>query len=146
MSAITRASGGGTARMNSEGESHCFNCGATNHWAYECPQLTTKQQGQLHMNLEEQGEGEDQQEEAHQLLNVALLKGEGLPDNHSYLDRCSTVMAFKTYKFLKGLKMLPTGIKINCSMGVVKTSQMGSYGSLNVWYLPDKIRNIFSMH
>jgi hypothetical protein len=41
MSTVTGGSGGEAAvRTNSRGESHCFNCGATDHWAYECPQLS----------------------------------------------------------------------------------------------------------
>jgi hypothetical protein len=56
------------------------------------------------------------------------------------------VMAFKTDKYLKGIKMLPSGIKINCNAGAVSTNCMGFYGKLNLWYLPGGIANIFSMH
>ena len=38
------------------------------------------------------------------------------------------------------------GIKINCNAGAVTTNEMGSYGRLNVWYIPNGIANIFSMH
>ncbi len=31
-------------------------------------------------------------------------------------------------------------------MGAVTTNQMGSYGRMNVWYIPEGIANIFSMH
>ena len=48
----------GATKTNSRGELHCFNWGATTHRAYKCPQLTTEQQGQLHMNLEGQAEGD----------------------------------------------------------------------------------------
>ncbi len=61
----------GAMKTNSRGESHCFHCGVRSHWAYECPQLSAEQQGQLHMNLEGQAEGDgDQDAQAHQLLNV----------------------------------------------------------------------------
>jgi hypothetical protein len=56
------------------------------------------------------------------------------------------VTAFKTDKYLKGLKTLPSGIKINCNTGAVSTNRMGTYGKLKVWYLPGGIANIFSMH
>ncbi len=111
MSAVTGGSGSeAAARMNSHGESHCFNCSAMDHWAYKCPQLSYEQQAQLHMNLEELGETKDQQEEGHQLLNVTLAQGGNLPENRAYLDGCSTVTAFKMDNFLKGINTLPSRI------------------------------------
>jgi hypothetical protein len=77
---------------------------------------------------------------------VTFAQGAESPENRAYLDGCSTVTAFKTDKYLKGIKMLPNGIKINCNVGAITTNQMGSYGNLKVWYLPEGIANIFSMH
>ncbi len=52
VSTTTGGSGGERAKKtNICGDSHCYNCGSADHWAYECPQLTNKQQAQLHMNL-----------------------------------------------------------------------------------------------
>jgi hypothetical protein len=85
-------------------------------------------------------------EEGHQLLNMSLMQGEALSNNRAYLDGCSTVTAFKTNKYLKNLETLEQGIKINCSAGVVTTYQKGTYGWLNVWYVPNGIAIIFSMH
>jgi hypothetical protein len=85
-------------------------------------------------------------EEGHQLLNVSLMQGEKIPDKRAYLDGCSMVTAFKTDKYLRNLEMLEQGIKIDCNAGVVTTNQKGTYGRLNVWYFPNKIPNIFSMH
>ncbi len=147
MSNVTGGSGGeAAARTNSRGKLHCFNCGAMDHWAYKCPQLSNKQQAQLHMSLKEQGKTEDQQEEGHQPLNVMLAQGGNLPENRAYLDGCSMVTAFKTDKYLKGIKTLPSGIKINCNAGAVSTNRMGTSGKLKVWYLPGGIANIFLMH
>jgi hypothetical protein len=56
------------------------------------------------------------------------------------------VTAFKTDKYLKGIKTLPSGIKISCNAGAVLTNRMGNYGKLKVWYLPGGIANIFLMH
>jgi hypothetical protein len=42
--------------------------------------------------------------------------------------------------------MVEGGIKINCNAGTVVTNKKGKLGRLNVWYLPDGITNIFSMH
>ncbi len=82
MSTVTGGSGGeAAARTNSCGKLLCFNCSVTDHWAYKCPQLSNKQQVQLHMKLEEQGKTKDQQEEGHQLLNVTLAQGGNLPEN-----------------------------------------------------------------
>jgi hypothetical protein len=85
VSTMTGGSRGDEARMNSRRDSHCYNCGGTDHWAYECPQLTNKQQAQLHMNLERNEEVEEQEQERHQLLNVALIQGGALPNNRAYL-------------------------------------------------------------
>jgi hypothetical protein len=38
------------------------------------------------------------------------------------------------------------GIKINCNAGAAVTNMKGKFGRLNVWYLPDGIANILSMH
>ncbi len=59
-------------------------------------------------------------------------QGGALPDNRAYLDGCSTVTAFKTDKYLREIKTVPGGIKINCNVGVVSTNQMGTYGNLKV--------------
>jgi hypothetical protein len=53
---------------------------------------------------------------------------------------------FKMDKYLKDVKTLPTGIKINCNAGAVSTEQMGRYGRMKVWYLPNGIANIILMH
>ncbi len=98
------------------------------------------------MNLEEQGKTKDQQEEGHQLLNVMLAQGGNLPENQAYLDRCSMVTAFKTDKYLKGIKTLPSKIKISCNAGAVSINRMGTYGKLKVWYLSGGIAYILLMH
>jgi hypothetical protein len=74
------------------------------------------------MNLEGQAEGDgDQDAQAHQLLNMTLLQGGSLADHWVYLDGCSTVAAFKSGKYLSGLEVMPTRIKINCNAGSVFT-------------------------
>ena len=123
-----QAAGTSGKRVNRAGDSHCYNCGKTDHWAYECPDLTAEQQAQLHMHIEAEGEGPEEQQEGHQLLNVSMVQGEALPDNRAYLDGCSTVTAFKTDKYLKGIKTVRNGIKIKCNAGAVTTNEMGSYG------------------
>ena len=40
VSTMTGRTGSETAKTNSRGESHCFNCGSPSHWAYKCSQLT----------------------------------------------------------------------------------------------------------
>ncbi len=148
MSTMTGGSGGERAKKtNNRGDSHCYNCGSADHWAYECPQLTNKQQAQLHINLESNEDVEEQEhQKGHQLLNVTMVQGGALPDNRAYLDGCSTVTAFKTDKYLHEIKTVPGGIKINCNAGAVLTNQIGKYENLKVWYIPDGIANIFSMH
>jgi hypothetical protein len=139
--------GDGAMRINSKGEPHCFHCGAIYHWAFECPQLSKEQQAQLHMNNRSQEEREQEQaKEGHQLLNVMLAQAGELPDNLAYLDGCSTVMAIKTYKYLRERETVPGGIKINSNTRAVMANKRGKYGGLNVWYIPDGIANKFSMH
>ena len=101
------------------------------------------------MTVEGNEEAEEEQEgqsQGHQLLNVTLAQGGALPDNRAYLDGCSTVTAFKTDKYLKEIRTVRGGIKINCNAGAVSTNQMGRYENLKVWYIPDGIATIFSMH
>jgi hypothetical protein len=146
VSMITGRTGTSGVKTNSRGESHCFNCGSTSHWADECPQLSDEQQSQLHMALEAQDDEKEQAEEGHQLLHVSLAQGGTLPDNRAYLDGCSTVTAFKSGKYLKNIRSVNGGVKINCNAGAMTTNERGTYGGLKVWYLPDGIANIFSMH
>jgi hypothetical protein len=147
MSTITRKTGESSTKANSKGESHCFNCGGATHWAYKCPQLSGELQAQLHMNLDAQEEGKGQPaEDGHQVLHVSLTQGRDLPDDRAYLDGCSTVTAFKNKRFLKEIRTVKGGIKINCNAGALMTNKKGKIGRLNVWYLPDGIANIFSMH
>ena len=98
------------------------------------------------MHIEAEGNEGEEQQEGLQLLNVSMLQGDALPDNRAYLDGCSTVTAFKAGKYLEGIKTVQNGIKINCNAGAVTTNKLGSFGSLNVWYIPNGIANIFSMH
>jgi hypothetical protein len=131
-----QASMGGAQQVNRAGDSHCYNYGKTDHWAYKCPDLTAEQQAQLHMHIEGEGEEPEEQQEGHQLLNVSMVQGEALPDNKAYLDGCFTVTAFKTVKYLTGIKTVQNGIRINCNAGAVMTNKIGSFGQLNVWYIP----------
>ncbi len=62
------------------------------------------------------------------------------------MDGCLTVRGFKMDKYLKNLETVQRGIKINSRAGAVTTHQQGTYGRLNVWYIPSRIANIFSMH
>ena len=132
VSTMTGRTGGNTGKTNSKGESHCFNCGSPSHWAYECPQLSGEQQLQLHMNLEAQGGGGEQEavEDAHQLLHVTMTQGGELPDDRAYLDGCSTVTAFKNERYLRNIKMEERGVWINCNSGAVTTNKRGTYGNL----------------
>ena len=75
-----------------------------------------------------------------------MLQGDALPDNRAYLNECSTVTAFKADKYLQGIKTVWDGIRINCNAGAVTTNKLGSFGSLIVWYIPNGIANIFSIH
>ena len=95
---------------------------------------------------EDQGRKEQEAEEGHQLLHVTLAQGGALPDDRAYLDRCSTVTAFKSDKHLKIIKTVKGGVKLNCNVGTVATNLRGTYEGIKVWYLPDGIANIFLMH
>jgi hypothetical protein len=79
-------------------------------------------------------------------MHVTLAQGEALPNSRAYLDGCSTITAFKSKKYLKGIKKQDAGIKINCSASTVITNLMGKYGSINASYIPEGIANIFLMH
>jgi hypothetical protein len=45
-----------------------------------------------------------------------------------------------------GKESADRNIKINCNTGTVSTNLMETYRKMKVWYLPDRITNIFSMH
>jgi hypothetical protein len=95
---------------------------------------------------EEQDTKEQEGQEGHQMMHVTLAQGGELPDDRAYLDGCSTVTTFKSDKYLTNMKAIRGGIKINCNAGTLTTNLRGTYRGLKVWYLPDGIANIFSMH
>ena len=75
-----------------------------------------------------------------------MLQADELPDNRAYLDGCSTVTAFKSKQYLENIRSVKRGVKINCNSGVMRTNEVGDYGIMNVWNIPDGIANIFSMN
>ena len=132
--------------MNNMGDSHCYHCGAEDHWANGCPGMAEKQQAQLHMTMEEGEEEEQGVQAAHQFLHVCMAQSQELPDWQAYLDECSTMMVFKSKKHLSNIPTVACGVKINCNAENLKTNQEGDYGSMSAWYIPEGIANIFSMN
>ena len=94
----------------------------------DCPHLTAEQQEQLHIAVEGNEEQEDM-ESGHQLLHVSMLQADELPDNRAYLDGCSTVTAFKSKQYLENIRSVKRGVKINCNSGVMRTDEVGDYGT-----------------
>ena len=60
--------------------------------------------------------------------------------------RVPTVTAFKSRKHLKNIHTVARGVKINCNAGNLKTNQQGEFRTMKVWYIPERIANIFSMN
>jgi hypothetical protein len=141
-----KSPGSGATKINSAGESHCYHCGGEEHWARECPALTAEQQEQLHMVVKGDDKVKRESEVGHQFFQCSMVQADELPDSHAYLDGCSTVTAFKSGKYLENLHHVERGIKINCNSGTMRTNQMGKYGTLKVWYISERIANIFSMN
>ncbi len=125
--ASTASSG---TRTKSAGESHCY-CGEEGHWARECPHLSTKQQEQLHMVLEREVEEDQEGQMAHQIFHVSILQADELPTNHVYLDGFSTLMVFRTKKYLENLQRVKQRVKINCNSGALHTNIVGDYGNMS---------------
>jgi hypothetical protein len=129
---------GQARRTNQAGDSYCYNRGSLDYWTLECPELSSKQQAQLHMVVQGNKDQGKEVDEGHQPLNVSLLQGEAFPDNRAYLNGCLTVTAFKTDKYLQNIKTVARGIRNNCIAGTVVMDKKGLYGQLNVWYFPKR--------
>ena len=67
------------------------------------------------------------------MLHVSMAQGGDLLNDQAYLDKCSTVTAFKNDKFLSRLRAVAAGIKINCNAGAAVTNMKGKIGRLNAW-------------
>ncbi len=106
----------------------------------------TEQQEQLHVVLEASEDQEQEGKTGHQFFNASLLQADALPDQRVYLDGGSTVTAFKSKQYLSNICTIDKCVKINCNSGVLRTNQARDYGSMNVWFIPQGIVNIFSMN
>jgi hypothetical protein len=92
---------------------------------------------------------ENQEQEGktgHQFFHVSLLQADALLDHRVYLDGYSTVAAFKSKQYLSNIYTVDKGVKINCNLGALRTNKVGDYGSMIVWFIPQRIANIFSMN
>ena len=112
--------------------------------------MNEEQQAQLQMNVgAHDEEGDVEAEDAVSMLQVTLLQGDktkySLDEDRGYLDGCSTVTAFKNAKHLKNIHKSDDHLKVNCNAGAVIADEIGSFGGLQVWYMPEGIANIFSM-
>jgi hypothetical protein len=54
--------------------------------------------------------------------------------------------AFKSKQHLSNIRTVNRGIKINCNLGAIMTNQDGAYGSMNVWFIPETIADIFLLN
>ncbi len=97
------------------------------------------------MVLEREVEEDQEGQMAHQFFHVSMLQADKLPDDQVYLDGCSTVMAFKTKKYLDYLRRVKQGVKINYNSRAMCTNIMGDYGSMTMRFIPEGIANIFLM-
>ena len=143
---------GSVARSNLNGETHCFHCGEEGQWVNMCPLLLEEQQSQLQMNIVVDDEASDKRDENAKGkggfvgIQVVMLQGKELPSNRAYLDNCSTVIAFKTAKYIRNIKAQKKGMQVNCNAGSIKTTRNWEYGQVESWYMPEGIANIFSMN
>ncbi len=56
------------------------------------------------MTLEGQERVKQEEETAHQFIYVSMMQADKFSDDRVYLNSCSTVMAFKTKKYLNNLR------------------------------------------
>ena len=112
-------------RVNSAGEHRCFNCGANDHWALECPFITDEQSAQLHMMQELDLED---CEEASMHYQKVLFQAKD--DDVVYLDTCTTSSTFVGEHNLTDVQDMRKGIAVQCNAGKVKNNRRGDFGSL----------------
>ncbi len=145
VSTMTGKSGDGL-RTNSKGESHCFHCGGqllgvrmpgadwrpTRSAAHQPP-------GAGQRGRKPGGRGASAAQ-CHVGTRRHAAQQSGIFRRVLHGD------AFKNDKYLKEVKKVREGIKINCNSGLVTSNLKGNYGRLKMWYVPKGIANIFSMH
>ena len=79
-------------------------------------------------------------------IQVPMLQGKGFLSNRAYLDHCSTVIVFKTSKYIRNIKNKKKVMQVKCNAGSIKTNRKEEYGRVEAWYMLKGTTNILSMN
>ena len=112
-------------RVNSKGESNCYNCGEDGHWASDCPQLDKDQRGGLFLmdgaTISQVRDGE------------SAVKTGGVKKNYLYADTRSTNDFMVNPAYLTGVHTVKEPLRIHTNAGSCITSKQGYLGLQPFW-------------
>jgi hypothetical protein len=127
-------------KANKKGETACFNCGKDDHWMKECPDLTEKQRGQLHIQLGGSMVAQTKMEDGQAELHVG-----GLKRNYLYLGTCTTNDQMVNPDYLSGVHKAENSLALRTNAGTCVSREQGYLGPHLFWLDTNGIANVVSL-
>jgi hypothetical protein len=124
-------------KYNSKGESHCYGCGAGDHWADDCPEK--EKRGGLFLQTD--GAMISQFRDG----NDAMVKTGGLRPSYLYLDTCTTNDQMVNPCYLTGVHTAEIPLRLHTNAGTSISKQQGYLGSQKFWLDRMGIANVISL-
>ena len=120
----------------------CYNCGQQGHYAKSCPKKKVKYSKQMHSNIHEGREIDDDDDVEY---TYHWTKGKEKWYQRLLIDSQSTVDIFKDKGFLRSIPMVMKPCKIKCNAGTILMNKKGFFRPIPVWYHPNGVTNVMSL-
>jgi hypothetical protein len=139
-------------KTNSKGESHCFGCGAGDHWAEDCLHKEKEKRGGLFLQTDgamisqfRDGEAMKTGGMISQFRDGEAMKTGGLRQNFLYLDTCTTNDQMVNPAYLTGVHTADIPLRLHTNAGTSISRQQGYLGSQKFWLDRIGIANVISL-